>query len=168
MASIPSPGNRQHVQASLFIGLTSLILLESCISRWSDIGALDLWTNGRLLSLRMSFVEQEHCSSLSDFNHLSGDPAVERLIIIAKLTSLQSLNSTPITQSERRDAESFYISHVAKLLVAHSDTKPSDWGRYELLCAKHGRPITSSIEVRSTALRSKMICKQIDCLCVVS
>ena len=139
---------------------THLILLNTALSRWTDIDALELWTGSRLQSLRISLLDaREDDPAFVDATQMSGKSSLDRPILIAKLPGLESLNLTPIIPSERRDAELFYISHVAKLLVHHPEMRSSEWGRYEYLCSAHGRPVLASTEPRSSALRSKMISK---------
>lgn len=87
-------------------------------------------------------------------------------MIVAKFPALLTLNSTPISVTERRDAETWYISHVRHLVFQeYAETTKEQWGQYDILCAKHemgmeAEPARSVPEKRkSSALKSKMISK---------
>lgn len=168
----PSPS------APTFQHLESLIVLSSTLSSWADIDALESWTGGKLTALRFSLArrgpsdsddedpESDKIVSKStetpvDPFCISGRASIERPIFIAKLSSLTVFNSTPITPTERRDAERAYLSLVERM----SPGKESTWGRYDDLRLKHGGPTPNAAQTdsesgpprRSAALKSKMI-----------
>jgi len=148
----------------VFPRLQNLIMLNTSISTWRSIDALEVWTNGRLQNLRISLSGVDDTldnqitgsSNSKDPTKMTGLARLDRPLLIAKLTGLVSLNSTLISATERKDAELHYVKHVSKLVA--EGHKANDWGRYEALNEIHGG-ITESHGVKSTSLRSKMISK---------
>ncbi|WWD18642.1 hypothetical protein CI109_103095 [Kwoniella shandongensis] len=169
MESIPKPPT-STVELSHFPRLQSLALLNSRISKWTDIDNLSKYLP-RITSLRFSLHPNISSANYEDESPLppssvtiSGHPRLDRSIFIAKFPTLTIFNSTPITVTERRDAELFYISYVAKYIAEHgaptADRAVGEWGRYEELCKLHGREIISKEEKTTkdkSGLRGKMI-----------
>ena len=163
-----------------FDHLENLIILSASLSTWSDIDALERWTAGRLTTLRFSLArpesdpEDEDVGSenvvrstptvaAADPYRISGRATIDRPIFIAKLPNLIMLNSTPVTPTERRDAERAYVSQVERA----SPGDESSWGRYDDLRLKHGLLARDAAQSetspgppkRSAALKSKMMSK---------
>jgi hypothetical protein len=184
-STIPSPSG---ISPGTFLSLTTLILLSSRISSWSDIDALQKWTAGRLSALRFSLYEgatmkpvsetlsgvdleskeasidrsRDQAEALADSNdkdshtateRISGYARNDRLMFIAILSSLTMLNSTPVSASERRDAEMWYVNHLGQ------GASPSDIriGRYDELRLKYGLEAPVVEPLRPQGLRSKML-----------
>ena len=115
--------------------ITSLILLSSRVTQWSDIDQLGgVFPN--LDSLRFSISPEIRVTTTPE--RLTGDDTSDRPIIIAKLPALGRLNGSAITKAERREAESIYLAHVDKL----PGGSRSSWGRYDELCRLH-QPATT-------------------------
>ncbi|RXK40003.1 hypothetical protein M231_02643 [Tremella mesenterica] len=97
--------------------LTSLIMLETQCREWTNIDALSTWFP-KLENLRISLsslTPSSRSSTGRDIPFLEmTDMNDDRLIIIAKFPHLIWLNSTIISQSERRDAEIYYQSFLMK------------------------------------------------------
>ena len=165
LTSIPEPTG---TSLRLFT-VTHLVLLSCHISHWSDIDALEQWTEGRLESLRFTLASSDS-AALGDEeddiprakNHDPPDPTritghaeTDRPFFIAKLSGLVSLNSSPVSASERRDAERWYVTSIAKL---GRDGADELWGRCGELKGKYEDHAVVPVEApRSAALRSKMI-----------
>ena len=160
---IPPPPTLSPSSSVVFPALTHLIFFDAPLRLWPDIDALEAWTGGRLRSLRISLTtlpseNSPQANPVSDDPlHISGDATSVRSFLIAKLSSLMSLNSTPVTPAERRDSEVFYISQVTKTLSTHRETKSSNWARYEHLCDIHGQSTHPTHVGKTSALRSKMM-----------
>lgn len=184
-STIPSPSN---LSGGTFPSLTTLILLSSRISSWSDIDALERWTAGRLSTLRFSLYEgvtmkpvsetlsgvdleskeastdrsRDQAEALADSSHKDGRTVTERisgyarndrLMFIAILSSLTVLNSTPVSASDRRDAEMWYVNHLGQG-ASPSDTRI---GRYDELRLKYGVEARAVEPPKLQGLRSKML-----------
>lgn len=83
-----------------------------------------------------------------------------RPTIIAKFGSLTMLNSTPVSATERRDAEKAYLTKIDRILAKHTSAQPSTWGRYAELRERHGAgTVQPVVPPMKATLRSKMMCK---------
>ncbi|KAI4255704.1 MAG: hypothetical protein LQ352_002421 [Teloschistes flavicans] len=68
-----------------------------------------------------------------------------RLLSIARIPLLESLNHTTITSNERQDAELYYMKLIADLMLGAKTTEESNQFRrehpaWDYLCVKHGEP----------------------------
>lgn len=88
-----------------------------------------------------------------------------RPILIARMASLETLNHAPITASERRDAELFYLSTIERETVNMDEQERQKLhSRWSTLSQKHGRaPIRKPLAGDGSArdgkitLRSKLL-----------
>ena len=155
--SIPPPTAEER------ISLAHLVLYETTLSSWTDIDTLEVWTSGSLKSLRIALAgvqddgvdDQASTTTATDMKKIAGKAMADRYMLIAKLSSLDSLNSSPITPNERRDAETWYVDRLGKL----PEEERREHGRYEELCKKYGTTPSQppSAVPRSGALKSKLI-----------
>lgn len=144
--------------------LETLILLETAIPSWTDIDALQNCTGGSLRSLRISLAGMEDVGDEAtaagtdkhtDSTRMTGIAKLDRPMLIAKLSGLTMLNLTPISLTERRDAEEWYVRHVLQLRDKGDTTT---WGRYEELRVQHQPTLSVTGQPRpSNALKSKLI-----------
>ncbi|WOO83040.1 Tubulin-specific chaperone E [Vanrija pseudolonga] len=142
VSTIPSPTSPP------FIHLTRLVMSDSRLAAWRDIDELNQWTSGKLEHLRISFVPRDPAASPV---LISGDARVDRSFLIAKLSSLTTLNGSQITYFERTDAELYYLHAVDRI-----DGPKSEWGQYDDLQRKHGQA-EKLAPVKPTNLKSKMM-----------
>ncbi|KAK8858747.1 hypothetical protein IAR55_002976 [Kwoniella newhampshirensis] len=148
--------------------IQSLTMLDSRVSTWTDIDNLSTYMPN-VSSLRFS----SHPTVSAPYEDddplpapslaISGHPKLDRSIFIATLPNLVSFNSTPVSSTERRDSELFYISYVYKYISERGSLVgegAGSWGRYEELCKLHGRE-TNKVREKTTkdrsGLRAKMI-----------
>lgn len=146
------------------LSLESLTLLDTSITDWAGIDAIESCTRGTLKALRISPIgldppDAENLGpspqTLDDPARMTGIARTDRPMLIAKLSGLTSLNLSPITPAERRDAEEWYVKHVRQLREA-GDT--SIWGRYDELSKTHGLLVPApAATARSAVLKSRMI-----------
>lgn len=137
LAHIPPPANDAGVI------LPQLIWRNSRITDWRAVDHLAQWTGTSLRSFRFT-VNFAHTSgkTLDDNGHrIENDEQHVRLVTIAKLASLESLNSTMITPAERRDAELFYVAHVRRVNSKEASTA---WARYHELERKYDETTTTN------------------------
>lgn len=84
------------------------------------------------------------------------------MFTIARLASLKSLNFTPITPSDRGNAEMFYLSRIAKQLASvpesAEDTVKAQHPRYAELCEMYGEPdVIRRDEVNPAFLEARLV-----------
>ena len=84
------------------------------------------------------------------------------MITVARLPKLQTLNFATITDSDRENAEMFYLSRIAKALAAVPEDAESeilkDHPRYEDLCGIYGAPdVIRRQETNPEFLESRLI-----------
>ncbi|PWN42338.1 RNI-like protein [Ceraceosorus guamensis] len=86
-------------------------------------------------------------------------PGDIRPSIIARLPRLEMLNGSPISSSERKDAERWYIGHVQRQLPEADDEQRTQyWRRYARLVQEHGAPSSLPNAVKTTStLGSKLL-----------
>jgi hypothetical protein len=146
LRDIPKPGPERY-----FESLRGVIMINTEVTSWESIDNLERWTNGALQSLRISLagVEDDGLDGLLDPTRMTGKAKLDRPVLIAKLSGLVTLNSTPITPAERRDAEMHCVKYVSGL----PENTKEGWGRYEVLRGMY----TVEEKPVATSLRSKMI-----------
>jgi hypothetical protein len=142
-----------------FASLRTLIMVNCSITSWESIDNLERWTDGALHNLRISLagvddVDDTGPTASTAPTKMTGRAKLDRPILIAKLSGLVTLNSTPITIAERKDAEIYYVKYVGGLSVEY---RGGIWGRYDTLQAIYGESEIKAIKPAS--LRSKMISK---------
>ena len=146
--------------------LANLIMLSSSIARWTDIDGLEKWTRGRLRSFKFTLASaaaetDEEGETLPKDGvgptRLTGQSRQDRPLLIASLSGLTMLNQTPITATERRDAERLYVDHVEKFATKN---ERETWGRYaelsKLFHPASDETVNPKPNTRS-ALKSRMI-----------
>ncbi|WVQ85016.1 hypothetical protein IAT38_007180 [Cryptococcus sp. DSM 104549] len=166
-----------------FPTLKHLALLSSSITQWQDIDNISAHFPS-LTSLRFSLTLPSPPSSpvqtpaglgsTSKSNAAALAPpsltipassTLYRSLIIPKFPSLGAFNSTPISASERRDAEVWYLGYVERWLREQGAAAvggEAKWGRYEELCKVLGRDKfvlgdVKEVKKVETGLRRKMI-----------
>ena len=85
--------------------LQHVSLNNNALESWTDLENLDAWC----LGLQSISLTAEDCPFLSLLD--SGDV---RPLIVARLPNLQTLNHASISQTERRDAELYYLSRASR------------------------------------------------------
>jgi hypothetical protein len=138
--------------------VTELDLSFNEISIWSFIDTLAQCFPG-LTALRVSHNPLYASLQAADGRALSAEDGY--MLTLARLGHLKALNYSPITAKERLNAESYYLSLIArevnfsppqleaKILASHP--------RYAYLCSEYGEPVinrsTSSVNPNSLAAR---------------
>ncbi|KAH7023121.1 hypothetical protein EDB80DRAFT_878620 [Ilyonectria destructans] len=126
------------------------------IQSWSFIDQLQKHLPG-LTGLRIShnpvYDAADADASSSEESHM---------FAIARVASLQSLNFSQITTSDRSNAEMFYLSRIGKQLSAVAETEEADilalHPRYAELCEIHGEPsIVRRPDVNPAFLDARLI-----------
>lgn len=143
--------------------LTTLVWNDSAIESWADLDHIESWLDLKLTTLSFSRADPELDNQEAQANPtdpmaipVSWDEA--RSTIIAKFGCLTMLNSTPVSATERRDAEKAYLVRVERLLAADESAQASDWGRFQELREKHGAPAAKpAAATQKATLRSKMM-----------
>ena len=124
---------------------------------------LELWTRGKLESLRISSIEGSIAKPPeNDLHMMSGNDELDRPWIIAKLSGLKALNSTPITSAERQEAERVYVNAVSD--GQRLGGQPDNHGRFAELSQKYGNSVVTASQARRPreTLRSKMLSESIE------
>jgi len=159
ITSIPT----RPADSAALTSLTTLVMRQSGIRFWTDIDALETWTCGSLNTMRFSLadvIDDSDDESETRPRHPSADPTrisgrskADRQMFIAKLSGLTSLNLTPVSAGERRDAEMWYVNRIREA------QDPSSWGRYDELRTKYDMSAATAVPAssRSAALKSRMI-----------
>ncbi|KAL8984073.1 MAG: hypothetical protein Q9177_004800 [Variospora cf. flavescens] len=144
--------------------LTTLILRSNPLQTLSTTAGLK-FTNLRTLDLTSTLLPS--LSSLSPIptlfplleslqtsqTPLSTSHPESRLLTIAQLPQLTTLNHTPIPAHERLNSELYYLNLITNLLLSASTPAQEhqiihiDHSQYQYLCSKHGEP--ASIQERN-------------------
>ncbi|RKP06340.1 hypothetical protein THASP1DRAFT_31841 [Thamnocephalis sphaerospora] len=82
---------------------------------------------------------------------IHGNPALDasgteqaRVMVIARVGRIKTLNGSEIERKEREDSEMYYLSHfVAGFANADEEERQSKYPRYRELCQKYGTPAVS-------------------------
>ena len=125
-------------------------LWNNPLSSWSDLDTLDDCFGG----LKSLVLGGDDCLLTKDI------PTQDiRSIAIARLAHLQSFNNAPIRAIERRDAELFYLSQVAKSGSSSEGGRDKEHPRWTPLSQIHGAPIVESTRTKESngTLRSKLL-----------
>ncbi|EON67417.1 hypothetical protein W97_06670 [Coniosporium apollinis CBS 100218] len=134
-------------------------LSHNIIDTWSFIDQLHDVFPG-MTSLRVSHNPLYQNLRSADDKPLSVDDGY--MLTLARLSRLKTLNYSPITPKERLNAETYYLSQIAKELSLSSEDKTleilSRHRRYAELCAEYGEPTiqrttAQSIDPNSLAAR---------------
>lgn len=111
------------------------------ITTWSFIEKLIHVFPG-LQSLRVSHNPLYQSLQAPDGRSLTADDGY--MLTLARLGQLKTLNHSPITEKERLNAESYYLSMIAKELQFASENLREEilksHPRYEWLCEEYGEP----------------------------
>lgn len=125
----PSPhysGNQGKVRKIQHISLNN-----NALQSWTDLENLDSWCSG----LQSLSITAERCPFLASL-----DPRDIRPLIVARLPHLDTLNHAAISQTERRDAELYYLSRMSKETAALSSTQRDQLHpRLQVLEEKYGK-----------------------------
>ncbi|CCU81901.1 alpha-tubulin assembly protein/Chaperone [Blumeria hordei DH14] len=115
-------------------------LSHNCIDSWDFIDTLPLVFPG-LTNLRTMY---------NPIHNLSKDPTCAKnddasMIIIGRLESLTTLNYSKINAAERANAEIYYLSKIAKEVIAAPENEKNAilarHARFKDLCIKWGEPV---------------------------
>jgi hypothetical protein len=121
--------------------LTELDLSYNEITTWSFIDHLQHTFPG-LTSLRIS-----HNPLFANLQAADGKPLTPEdgyMLTLARLGNLQTLNYSPITAKERLNAESYYLSLIAREVSFAAESEQdkilATHPRYNWLCEEYGEP----------------------------
>jgi len=125
------------IRPGTFLKLESLHITDNCISDWSHVGSLD-----RLALTHLRFRNNPVISQC-------GNDEVARQLIIARISSLKTLNATAITSSERKWAEIDYLKtygqkwlEISKLAEEEKSERLESFlvghNRYDEIVKTHG------------------------------
>ncbi|PSN72765.1 tubulin-specific chaperone E [Corynespora cassiicola Philippines] len=130
------------------------------LSTWTFINALEHVFPG-LTALRVSQNPLYHSLQAADGRALS--PEDGYMLTLARLGNLKSLNFSPITAKERLNAESYYLSLIAREVTfapEHLEEQIlSSHPRYKWLCEEYGEPVIqrSANAVNPNSLAARLI-----------
>ncbi|KAF2869875.1 hypothetical protein BDV95DRAFT_620406 [Massariosphaeria phaeospora] len=140
--------------------LTFVDLSFNDIATWSFIHTLEPIFPG-LTSLRISQNPLYQSLQAADGRALSAEDGY--MLTLARLANLTTLNFSPITAKERLNAESYYLSLIAKELTfapAHLQAQIiASHPRYQWLCDEYGEPVIqrSADAVNPNSLAARLI-----------
>lgn len=140
--------------------VTEVDLSYNEISTWSFIDKLEAVFPG-LLSLRISHNPLYSSLQAADGRALTAEDGY--MLTLARLGNLKILNYSPIVEKERLNAESYYLSLIARelnfsppqlqtqILASHP--------RYKWLCEEYGEPIVNRTEnkINPNSLAARLI-----------
>ncbi|KAK8048631.1 tubulin-specific chaperone [Apiospora phragmitis] len=134
------------------------------VSSWSFIDDLPASFPG-LTSLRFAHnpVYENPDPELSAQSRSIGEDAY--MITVGRIAQLEKLNFGNITQTDRQNAEMFYLSRIGKHLAAVPPIQEAEvikyHKRYEALCELYGAPVVSRTkEINSAFLEARLITVQ--------
>jgi hypothetical protein len=142
-----------------FPNLRSIQLLDSNFEDWSAVAELN--------KLSITDLRLRNCPLYSKVKNSENC----RSITIALVASLQVLNGSTITKSERRWAEiDFLKKHGGEYLRLKALADPAEWakfraahGRYEEVVARYGEPLEGEDKVQETTLSSMLVAVTVRC-----
>jgi hypothetical protein len=142
------------------ITLTEVDLSYNEITTWSFIDSLEHVFPG-LTSLRIA-----HNPLFSDLHAADGKPLTPEdgyMLTLARLGNLQALNYSPISAKERLNAESYYLSLIAREVSFAPESEQqkilASHPRYAWLCEEYGEPniVRSSDLVNPNSLAARLL-----------
>ena len=144
------------IRPGTFLSLESLHITDNCIADWSHVGSLD--------QLSLTHLRFRHNPVISGCK----DDEVARQLIIARISSIKTLNATAITSSERKWAEIDYLKNYGqKWLEISKLTEPekserlksflADHNRYDQIVRIHGEPDPSDGVKVDTTLKASLL-----------
>ncbi|PWN35997.1 uncharacterized protein FA14DRAFT_146124 [Meira miltonrushii] len=135
--------------------LLHISLNNNALQSWTDLENLDAWC----LGLQSLSITAEHCPFLASL-----DPRDIRPLVVARLPHLQTLNHAAISQTERRDAELYYLSRMSKETAGMSSIQRDQLHpRLRALEEKYGKQEEAKSESNTkessqkSTLRSKLL-----------
>ncbi|KAF1816993.1 tubulin-specific chaperone E [Eremomyces bilateralis CBS 781.70] len=140
--------------------LTDVDLSYNLISSWDFINALQAVFPG-LISLRVAHNPLYDDLRSADGKILNADDGY--MLTIARLAPLESLNFSTISAKERLNAESYYLSSIARELSKNPESaEPAilrGHPRYAALCGEYGEPnVDRAIEaVNPNSLAARLV-----------
>lgn len=121
--------------------LTHVDLSHNSISDWSFIDSLPIHIPS-LTSLRISSNPLYLSLVSPDGKPLS--PEDGYILTVARISSLRILNYSPVSDKDRLNAETYYLSNIGKELSLHpeslAETVKKQHRRYAELCDEYGEP----------------------------
>ncbi|KAF1956065.1 tubulin-specific chaperone-like protein E [Byssothecium circinans] len=129
------------------------------ITTWSFIDGLQNAFPG-LTSLRIS--HNPLFSTLHSFDGRPLTPEDGYMLVLARLPSITTLNFSPVLPKERLNAESYYLSLIAKELSfapkAEEEKILKSHPRWEELCEEYGEPVVTRADgVNPNSLAARLI-----------
>ncbi|KAL7420773.1 hypothetical protein Q5752_004725 [Cryptotrichosporon argae] len=115
------PPRPAEYDASAFPSIKSITWFGARIDA-ADLDALDAWTAGRLRAVRITFGSAAHDGSGADDERAA---KVHRRDAIARLSGVEHVNGTPVTPTERRDAEVAYVAAAEQSGSAQTWRRPA-------------------------------------------
>ncbi|KAF2733196.1 hypothetical protein EJ04DRAFT_544286 [Polyplosphaeria fusca] len=139
--------------------VTEVDLSYNEIASWSFIDALETVFPG-LSSLRVSHNPLYTGLQAADGRALSAEDGY--MLTLARLGSLKTLNYSPIIEKERLNAESYYLSIIAKEVNFSPEGMREQvlrsHPRYEWLCEEYGEPVLQRVDaVNPNSLAARLI-----------
>ena len=144
------------IRRGTFLKLESLHITDNCIADWSHVGSLDLLTLSHLRFRNNPVISK------------CGDDEVARQLIIARISSIKTLNATAITSSERKWAEIDYLKNygqkwleISKLAEDEKSERLKSFlaghNRYDEIVKIHGEPDPSDGVKVDTTLKASLL-----------
>jgi hypothetical protein len=139
ISDISSPGAAPPIFSAT---VSEVDLSFNDFATWAFIDKLDTVFPG-LTALRVSHNPLYQSLQAADGRALSAEDGY--MLTLARLGNLKSLNYSPITPKERLNAESYYLSLIARELnyaPPHLEAEIiASHPRYAYLCAEYGEPV---------------------------
>ncbi|KAF2637026.1 hypothetical protein P280DRAFT_458747 [Massarina eburnea CBS 473.64] len=145
--------------------VTEVDLSYNEITSWSFIDALQHTFPG-LTSLRISHNPLFTTLTTPD-THRPLTPEDGYMLVLARLPLLQILNYSPVLPKERLNAESYYLSLIAKELasapMAEEEAILKSHPRWKDLCEEYGEPAVRRVEggVNPNSLAARLMCLRV-------
>ena len=144
------------IRPGTFLSLESLHITDNCIADWSHVGSLD--------GLSLTHLRLRNNPVISGCR----DDEVARQLIIARISSIKTLNATAITSSERKWAEIDYLKNygqkwleISKLAEADKSERLASFlaghNRYDEIVKIHGEPDPSDGVKVDTTLKASLL-----------
>jgi tubulin-specific chaperone E len=155
--TITSPSSPPPVFPS---SLADVDLSYNEIETWTFINQLPRCFPG-LTSLRISHNPLFQSLQAADGQALRAEDGY--MLTLARLSKIKVLDYSPITEKERLNAESYYLSLIAKELSfgkkEDEDTILKDHPRYNELCEEYGQPTITRVDnkVNPNSLAARLI-----------
>ena len=143
------------------VSLCHVDLSYNRVAAWTFVDALATIFPG-LTGLRIShnpIYDDNDPSGAANLNVLADEAF---MITLGRLGCLTTLNQSPVTASDRSNADMFYLSHIAKQLSSTAEAAESDiiaqHPRFHELCATYGAPdVVRQAQTNPNFLESRLV-----------